>query len=275
MGFGRGKNRRRSDSAERAEAMKSIVSRAGSLFVRAGAVAAVLAVLFYGGRHAWTWATHSPAFALRSITVTGTHRADGADLTRLAGLAEGENLFELDVGAATRAIEGHPWVRTARVTRHFPHGVSVEVEEHEPSALVSLGELYLVDKQGEPFKKLTAGDRLDLPLLTGLGREDYVKQPEATEALLREALEAASGFERLSEIHLGQGELTVFTATGTEVRFGAEVSKEKLARWARVRAELKRRGLLAEVIHLDNRVRPGWVTVKVSTPLSERKQGSN
>ncbi|HYO69285.1 MAG TPA: cell division protein FtsQ, partial [Archangium sp.] len=44
-------------------------------------------------------------------------------------------------------------------------------------------------------------------------------------------------------------------------------------RLSRVREELRARGLSAEVIHLENRARPGWVAVKISSPVSERNGG--
>lgn len=277
MALGRGKNRRRTDAAQRAEAMKSFASRAATLVVRLGAALAILAVLFFGGRAAYNWATTSPTFALKTVTVSGTHHSDQSDLCRMAGLTRGQNLVLLDVDAATRAMEQHPWVRSATITRHFPNALSVEIQEHVPAAMVALGELYLLDDQGEPFKKLTAGDSLDLPLVTGLTREDYVARREDCEALMRKALETAHAFgtaQAVSEVRISNDEFTVVTTDGTEVRLGDEATPEKLQRLARVRAELKRRGLSAEVIHLDNRVRPAWVTVKVSTPLSERKPGS-
>jgi cell division protein FtsQ len=39
-----------------------------------------------------------------------------------------------------------------------------------------------------------------------------------------------------------------------------------------VRDELQRRGLLATAIHLENRVRPGWVAVKVQPGATAPRQ---
>jgi cell division protein FtsQ len=280
MGFGRGKNRRRVDAAQRAQALGHAFSRVGRLFARIAGAAALLSGAYFGARKLHAWATTSERFALDAVTFAGTHRASPAELARSAGLVKGVNLFELDLAAAKRAIEQHPWVREADVTRHLPSAVSVRVEEHEPAAVISLGDLYLVDREGKPFKRLQPADALDLPLLTGVSREAYVANPaEAAESFRRAlaALGACAGMEkaeRISEVHIGARSLTVITASGIEVRLGEGASAEKLARLSRVRAELARRGLSAEVIHLDNRVRPGWVAVKLSTSPSERRSGS-
>lgn len=282
MGQGRGKNRRRVDAGERAKSLTSIVSSIVSVLVRIAAVAVLVGALVVGGRFAHQWATTSATFALKSVAVEGTSRADKLDLCKLAGLVPGQNLFKLDVDQARRAMEQHPWVRRVEITRHFPSAVGVRVEEHEPAALLALGDLYLLDREGEPFKKLTAGDTLDLPLVTGITREQYMEKPEAAGEAFRRVLAIADRFEefqkdskeRVSELRISGNDVTLVTSTGTEVRLGEDATAEKLERLGRVHKELHRRGLSAEVIHLDNRVRPGWVTVKVSSPLSERKRDS-
>lgn len=281
MGIGRGKNRRRADAAERAHAVKSLASRLATAAFRVCAVAALCAALYFGGTHGYQWATTSPTFGLKSITVAGTSRTDKVELCRLAGLLPGQNLFRMDVGAMTRAMEQHPWVRKVTVTRHFPSAVSVEVEEHKAAALAVLGELYLLDSEGEPFKKLERGDAVDLPLVTGINREKYVEKPEDAAARFRKALELAALFrtvkgkgETLSEVRIEGTDFTVVTQGGTEIRLGDEGWEEKLARLQKVRTELDRRGVSAEVIHLDNRARPGWVAVKVTAQAPERRRES-
>ena len=280
MGFGRGKNRRRVDAAERAQARGHVLRRVGHLLVRMACAAAFIGGAYFGGLKLHAWATTSERFAVTAITWTGTSRASRAELARAAGLVKGMNLFELDVSAAKRSLEQHPWVREAEVTRHFPAAVSVRVEEIRPAAVISLGDLYLVDSEGMPFKRLQPGDGLDLPLLTGISREDYVANPEMAADSFRRGLATLAAYSRvekaepISEVHIEPRSLTLITGSGAELRFGEGASADKLARLSRVRAELARRGLSAEVIHLDNRVRPGWVAVKLSTSPSERRSGS-
>jgi cell division protein FtsQ len=173
-------------------------------------------------------------------------------------------------------------VRTVEVTRRFPNRVSVQVAEHVPAALAVLGELYVLDEEGEPFKRVTPGDGLDLPLVTGLDREGYVADPDAARERFRTALEVARAYaqlspgkaERLSEVRLEAQGLALVSVAGQEVRLGEGNSDVKLQRLARVRRELDARGLAAEIIHLDNRARPGWVAVKISSPASERSGAS-
>jgi len=55
-------------------------------------------------------------------------------------------------------MAAHPWVDQVHVARRFPRSLAVSVKEHDPVALVALGDLYLVDSDGRPFKKIQAGD---------------------------------------------------------------------------------------------------------------------
>jgi cell division protein FtsQ len=278
MAFGKSRNRRRQDTAQQKEAVKGAVRTHGPSTVK-GLLAAVLtAGLVWGGIELRAWALSSPTFQLKEAQFTGLTRASRAELVRLSGLALGQNLFAMDVAALERTMLQHPWVRSVEVTRHFPAAVSVKVEEHSPEALVVLGDLYVLDEEGEPFKRVTPGDGLDLPLVTGVERDAYVKDSREVREQLRAALAVARSYaalkpgrhERLSEVRVQGTSLALVTMGGQEVRLGEGDSEAKLSRLSRVRRELSARGLAAEVIHLDNRARPGWVTVKLSSAVSER-----
>ena len=51
---------------------------------------------------------------------------------------------------------------------------------------------------------------------------------------------------------------------GTQVRLGTGDLEEKLARLEQVLSALRAEGKRAEVLHLDNRVHPSWVTVRLA-----------
>ena len=68
---------------------------------------------------------------------------------------------------------------------------------------------------------------------------------------------------RLSEVQLGEAGFELVTADGVRVVLGRDDLDGQLRRLRRVRDELQQRGLLAAAIHLENRVRPGWVAVQV------------
>ncbi len=278
MAFGKSKNRRRQDTTQRNDAVKGAVRTHGPAVVKAILLTTVTAGLLWGAVELRAWAVASPRFVLKEASFSGLQHATRPELVRLSGLAAGQNLFALDVGALERAMLQHPWVRSVEVTRHFPSAVSVEVAEHVPVALAVLGDLYVLDEEGEPFKRVTPGDGLDLPLVTGLTREAYMADPAAARERFRTALSVARAYDalgsgpddRLSEVKVEATSVTLVAGSGQEVRMGEGEAEAKLQKLARIRRELRARGLAAAIIHLDNRARPGWVAVKLSSPVSER-----
>jgi cell division protein FtsQ len=231
------------------------------------------------GHQAYRWAHRTPQFALKAVTFQGLRRAQQADLLRLAGVSAGQNLLGLDSQAIERAIAAHPWVDQVRVTRRFPDSLSIAVKEREPAALVALGDLYLVDSEGRPFKKIEREDPADLPLITGLAREQFVEAPEQSRLRLCQMLAVAAAYARsdpppaspLAEIRMGRSGVVLVTAQGQEIWMGEGDPGGALSRLKKVRVELESRGLVAQVIHLENRTRPGWVAVKLSNGALDKR----
>ena len=241
----------------------------GSLLLRIVLGIGGLGALGYGALCLDAWAAHSPRFALRTVQVRGLQRATEHELLRLASIGPGMNVWSLDPAAVGQAMSSHPWVRSVEVTRSLPDTLVLRVEERAPVALASLGDLYVVDTDGAPFKRVSGAEPLDLPLLTGLTRESAEKDPAGTTARLREALGVAdayrSAFERprISEIQLREAGFELITQDGVRVGLGREDLDGQLRRLQRVRDELQQRGVLAAAIHLENRIRPGWVAVQI------------
>ncbi|HZX41411.1 MAG TPA: FtsQ-type POTRA domain-containing protein, partial [Myxococcaceae bacterium] len=241
----------------------------GRTVLRGLGLVALVAALGWVGLQLDRWASTSPRLALRTVKIQGLRRATEKELLRLAGVAPGMNLWALDRDAVAQAMAAHPWVRTVEVTRSLPDTLQLRVEERAPVALASLGDLYVVDADGAPFKRLSPAEALDLPLLTGLTREAAEKDPARTATRLREGLSVLDAYQRaferprLSEIQLGEASFELVTADGVRVGLGRDDLDGQLRRLRRVRDELQQRGLLAAAIHLENRVRPGWVAVHI------------
>ncbi|HET6984549.1 MAG TPA: FtsQ-type POTRA domain-containing protein, partial [Myxococcaceae bacterium] len=239
------RNRRR-----RADGAASRASSGRTLLHGLVAVAGLIC-LAWVGLQLNLWASSSPRLALRTVKVQGLKRATEKELLRLAGVAPGMNLWSLDPATVSQAMAAHPWVRTVEVTRSLPDTLLLKVEERGPVALASRGDLYVVDAQGAPCKRLSPSEALDLPLLTGLSREAAEKDPAGTTARLREGLGVAEAYQRaferprLSEVQLGEAGYELTTADGVRVVLGRDDLDGQLQRLQRVRDELKHRGQLA------------------------------
>jgi cell division protein FtsQ len=246
----------------------------GGAVLRTVVAMAMSAALCLGCWQGFRAAERASFFALREVRFSGLSHATREELLHRSGLVLGENLFHLDLAAAARALEAHPWVSSARLLRRFPGAVEVEIVEHRPAAHLQLGGVYLGDDLGRVFKRAAPEDRLDLPLVTGMKREDWGKDRPAAQLRVYTALQLLDAWkaERLpasaiEEVRLDEdGGLTAFAREGgelQEIRFGARDLALKLRRLAQVRAALQRRGERAARIDLDNQGRPDWVAAQV------------
>jgi cell division protein FtsQ len=250
-------------------------------FALALASLAALGAAVAAAPRAWRALHEAPALRVRTVRFSGLSRSTADELLALSPVKPGDPFLFADLPSLEAALARHPWVKRATARRTLPPAIEVAVEERVAAALVDLGGLYLVDAAGDVFKRAAAGDGLDLPLVTGLARADYVQRRAAAEPLLLGALALARAWPdraqaQLSEIHVDPGDgVTLYVGEeGTQVRLGTGDYEAKLGRLEKVLSALRAEGKRAEVVHLDNRLHPSWVTVRLaSAGGSLRAQG--
>jgi len=144
-------------------------------------------------------------FSVREIKVRGKEKVGGSEIVAMAGLSDGVMIWKIDPIMIEKKVAQHPWVKQVVVRREFPHRVVIEVEERVAKAIVVLERLYYVDADGFVFKEVGKAEPMDLPLLTGLKREDLLSQPRYIREKIQEALRLGDLVKgaslALSEIH--------------------------------------------------------------------------
>lgn len=199
----------------------AIADACGRALRRAVPAAAILAAAAAATGGLWAgyhWVTGSPRFAITAITVSGTHHVDPSAVRAALPIHEGGNVF-VGLAATSQAALISPWIASVDVHRILPHTIAIEVHEHAAAAVVELGELYLVDASGHPFKRaaLETGEGDGLPIITGLDRATYGADPDAIATTVREAIAAFDGWRlagrpALGEVHLdAHGRVTLHT----------------------------------------------------------------
>jgi cell division protein FtsQ len=265
----RGSNRRRVDRVpgERRRSLARVARRVGPpLALTAG----VLAVLWL----AWREGVGGDLLRIRELRFEGLSRATAEELLEISPVQRGDHLLLCDPELLAAALRRHPWIASVEVRRELPPALAVRVTERRAAAVVELGGLYLVDHRGEVFKRAVPGDGLDLPVITGIGRDAWVERQAEVEPLLSAALAllarwSEGGLERraaVSELNVHPDYGTTLWAgdDGIEVRLGQGDLPEKLQRLERVLSAIDAEGQRAEVLHLDNRRRPDWVAVRLA-----------
>jgi len=236
----------------------------------------VLSLGFIGaaGWATWTYGIKGDLLRIRELRFTGLAQVRPGELLELSPIQTGDHLYLSDLTSLERALRRNPWVASVEVSRRLtPPALEIAVTERRAAALVELGGLYLADRSGQVFKRAAPGDGLDLPVVTGLTREDHTTRRLETERRVEAALELLdrwrdAGLDRraaVSEIHLDPDLGVRVTAgdDGMEIRLGQGDLPAKLERLGRVLSALEADGRRAEVLHLDNRRNPDWVAVRL------------
>jgi cell division protein FtsQ len=274
----------------RAKGAKSQSSRAGSdpdltgsrsalaLLWSALKLASGLAVVV-GASLAVAWSAHhyaltSPRFAIHTVDLIGAKRTTLEQLKSDGGISEGSNIFALDTDAFERKMLENPWISEVKVTRRLPSTLRIELTEREAAAVVALAEhVYLVTREGEPFKEVEPGDPYDLPLITGASPENLARDRAREIERIQTGLEVLRQYERVplskvypaEEVHLADAGDVTLTAgkDGVALELGTGPWRKKLLMAEEVVGELRKKGRTPGIVFLDNQAHPERVVVRM------------
>jgi len=251
----------------RRRALARVLRLAGPAVLSVAAVAGA-------GWLAWSQAVEGDLLRIRELRFEGLSRVGAEELTELSPVRAGDHLLLADLDGAAAALARHPWVASVEIRRRLPPALEIRVVERRAVALVDLAGLYLVDDRGEVFKRAAPGDGLDLPIVTGISRDDWVERRAEVEPVLQGALGLLARWREggldekapLSQLQIDPvyGAIAWAGEQGFEVRLGHGDIADKLSRLERVLSAVEAEGQRPEVLHLDNRRRPDWVAVRLA-----------
>jgi len=216
------------------------------------------------------------------VKIMGCMNVLESELLDMAKIDFRANLLNLDLQEVSRLLAQHPWVEKAKVRRDFSaKALIIEVQERIPRALILLDELYLMDRNGQIFKKAEPKEKMDLPILTGVTPQEWKQKDPRIMELLRQALDLLENLEGrkvfslqdVSEVHLSKTkDLTLYMLQGgVPIRFGSGDYADKLNRLEKVLPDLRNKLKSVEYLALNY---PKKVVVKMKEGRPERPHKS-
>jgi len=199
----------------------------------------------------------SPYMRLEQVEMTGADPGMRDELIRMCGLDEGQGLLSLHLYELKRKMEAHPWIRTVKLERRFPHTLVVEVEKQAPAALARMDDFYYVNRWGEIFKKVSGSDDMDLPVITGLSTDNMDVGEELRQAIhVVKVLEPEEGpwsVSELSEIHVRKdGAMSLyFNHVKAEITFMWDELADKMDGLRQVTEHLNQSGKINLVTRIN------------------------
>lgn len=200
---------------------------------------------------------NSPHMRLEQVHMVGADPQTRDELIRMCGLDRGQGLLSLHLQQLKSKMETHPWVRSVRLERRFPHTLLVEVEKQVPAGLARLDDLYYVNLQGEIFKPVYDDDGVDFPVITGLSRKKTQVREELKQAMsVIRVLKSETGpwsVASLSELHLGKGGTVslYFDHLKAEITFMWNELPQKMEALKRVAEHLNKSGKMDLVTRIN------------------------
>jgi cell division protein FtsQ len=232
--------------------------RSASVKETMGAVltALVTVALCYGGWEGYRWFAHAEMFTIAGVDVKGVRSMSDENIRDVATIFTGQNVFRVDLGAATRRVMADPWVRDVRIERRLPNRISIFVTERVPKAVLHASNgMYLIDGEGVVMVPIRGGTP-PLPVIAlrdcrAVPREPVTAGavPEALELL--EELAARGGWDpRSVTVKADSAETVTIVYADHEFRIGRGNYNEKLKRMGEVVADMRQRGLAYTYVEL-------------------------
>jgi cell division protein FtsQ len=232
-----------------------------------------------GASTAVAWSIHryamtTPRFGIKTVALSGNERLSQDEIVTLGGVEIGKNLFSFDTHEAERAIVKNPWVSTAKVSRVLPATLKIELVERKAAAFAVLGErLFLVTKDGEPFKQVKPEDPIDLPVVTGITASELARDRGGALERIRTAVGVIEKYQTLKiakiyppeELHLEPSGHAVLTIgkQGVTLALGLPPYARKLVMASDVVGQLRAKNRLPGIVFLDNEAHPERVVVRM------------
>jgi cell division protein FtsQ len=181
----------------------------------------------------WLW--FGPAFAVRTVEVTGSRHLTAAQIATAAGISSDGSVVSIDGTAAQQRLLDQVWIRTATVEAELPGTVVITVSEWQPVAAYHAGpssKVFLLSSQAVVLGPTpTNGGLLDVQGPAGADPRVGDRPIEAT------LLTAMVNIQRARPTLLGQdvagfvfdscGDLTMTAKRGWKVYFGRVLTPEE------------------------------------------------
>jgi cell division protein FtsQ len=166
----------------------------------------------------------------KDVQIDGNHFVSREEIVNALGIPPLEsprdieaNIFQISLDDKRHRVESIPWVRSAVLSRVYPHRLVVQIVERSPVAFANMGgRIELVDSEGTLLEKPEKAF-FDFPIVTGLDLYHAFSEQLASEL-------PRSGW-LISEVDLADADdLKALLVQGQEtilVHFGSEAFAER------------------------------------------------
>lgn len=163
-----------------------------------------------------------------------------------------------------KVIEKHPYVKAARVSKHYPNTIHVEIIERNPIAYLKTDPMIFLDNEGFVLPNEEENKHINLPILTNINPDKNL-YPVGGKVMSQKVLKCISLlaeinnqyenlYENISEIRISSDEEVeiILSDEPTHIYFGNENIEERIKHLIKFSKLLKPK-ILSDFKYLDMR----------------------
>ncbi len=162
------RNRFRSRRGQKPLRLKANIRR--SVPIAVGSIGLVLLSLALMAGH--DFLTHCRYFSISTIQISGLSRLSEGEVLAQAHIEKGANIMAINLPLTRKRLKAHPWIADVSIRRQIPDALELNITEQYPLAVVDLGRKFVINRQGDIFKKAESSDLNALPVIAGLTYSD-------------------------------------------------------------------------------------------------------
>jgi cell division septal protein FtsQ len=177
-------------------------------------------------------------------------------------MGQGVSIFRINLNEARKAVESISWVKSAVVTRAYPHRLAVRIVERVPVAFVAMGgQVKLVDADGVFLEKPDKAG-FNFPVLEGLDTTGNVMERTSRIAMYQDFMRQLSATTPtsgwlISEVNLSDADdlraMLVQGRESIEVHFGRSNFQERFSNFLALLPDIRKTNARIDSVDLRYR----------------------
>ena len=185
------------------------------------------------------WADYQKIFELNEPIISGHKILNKQDYKNIVDQLENEIINTAYIVEVREALEKNPFVRAARVSRHFPNKIKIEIVERQPLGIINIENQLMIDEEAVVLPGKNYSEDYLIPVLSGFNsaKELYpegektfsIKVKEAVSILRELSTKYKNLYENISELTLNKDDeyVIILADRPTRVILGKDKISQK------------------------------------------------
>jgi cell division septal protein FtsQ len=160
------------------------------------------------------WANYRQTFTVDAIRFSGLEILEKETVQKMITNLENHSIHDVNMGEIAQIIESNPFIKAARISRHFPNQIKINIIERKPLAMFNMESALMIDNEAVVLPNHPYAESALIPILSGFnnakdlypeGEQTYsVKVKEAIEILNKLSNHYPKLYDEVSELTLNK-----------------------------------------------------------------------